>query len=68
MVTDVSSGPVFLKQKEEDWWGQPGGIVLELVHFALMAQGLQVRISGMDTHTVHQVTLWWHPTYKIEED
>ena len=22
----------------------------------------------MDLHTAHQTMLWWHPTYRIEED
>ena len=32
------------------------------------AWGSQVRVPGMDLHTVEQAMLLWHPTYKIEED
>ena len=34
----------------------------------LAAWGLPVWILGVDLHTTHQAMLWWHPTYKIEED
>ena len=33
-----------------------------------MDWGLWVWIQGADLHTTHQAMLWWHPTYKIEED
>ena len=45
-------------------WGWPGGIVVEFVCSALMAQGLQVQISVMDLLTAHQAMLWQHPTYR----
>ena len=48
-----------------DW---PGGIVVKFVHPALAAWDSWVQISGADLHNSHQVTLWEHPTYKIEED
>ena len=34
----------------------------------LVQPGQPVRILGVDLHTAHQAMLWWHPTYKIEED
>ena len=39
---------------EEDYWGQPRGIVVKFMQSALTAQGLQVQIP--DLHTVHQAT------------
>ena len=48
--------------------GQPGGAVVKFVHSASVAQGLWVQITGADLHTTCQAMLWWHPTYKIEED
>ena len=43
-------------------------LVAKFVHSALAAQGSLVQILGADLHTAHQAMLWWHPTYKIEED
>ena len=48
-----------------DW---PGGVVVKFACFALVAQGLQVQILGMDLLIAHQGMLWQHPTYKIEEE
>ena len=48
--------------------GWPGGIVAKLTHSASAAQDLWVRIPGADLHTAPEATLWWRPTYKIEED
>ena len=50
------------------YWGQPSVIVVKFMCSASTARGFQVWILGMDLHTAHQATLWWHPTYKIEED
>ena len=33
-----------------------------------VARGSWVWIPGVDLHTFHQAVLWWHPTYKVEED
>ena len=49
-------------------WGWPGGVVVNFVCPASAALGSQVQILGVDLHTAHQAMLWWHPTYKIEED
>ena len=38
--------------------------MLKSAHSALVAQGLQVQIPGMDLHTAHEAMLWRHPTYK----
>ena len=48
--------------------GQPSGIVVKFTRSTSVAQDLQVRILGTDLHTTHQAMLWWHPTYKIEEN
>ena len=48
--------------------GQPSGIVVKFMCLASAAQGSGVQILGADMHTAHQAMLWWHPTYKIEED
>ena len=48
--------------------GQPSGVMVEFTCSAWAAQGLQVQIPGADLCTAHQAMLWWHPTYKIEED
>ena len=47
---------------------RPGGTVVKFVHSSSVAQSSQVPILGVDLHTAHQAMLWWHPTYKIEED
>ena len=52
-----------------EWERWPGGVVVKFVYPALAAAwGLQVWIPGTDIHTAHQAMLWWHLTYKIEED
>ena len=56
---------LFDKMQDRGW---PGGIVVKLVCSTSVAQGLQVQILGMDLCTTHQAMLWWHPTYKAEED
>ena len=43
-------------------WGLPSGVVVKFTLSALAAQGLWVQLLGMDLHTTHQATLWWHPT------
>ena len=48
--------------------GQPGGVVVNFAHSALVAWGSWVWILDVDLHTVHQATLWQCPTCKIEED
>ena len=48
--------------------GRPGGIVVKSTHSASVAQGSWLRILGTDLYTAHHAVLWWHPTYKIEED
>ena len=48
--------------------GQPHGVVVKFICSALVAGSSQVRIPDVDLHTTHQAMLWWHPTYKIEED
>ena len=40
---------------------------LSSVYSALAAQVLGFG-SWVQTYTTHQAMLWWHPTYKIEED
>lgn len=42
--------------------------MVKFAHSASVARGSQVWILGADLHTAHQVKLWWHPAYKIEED
>ena len=49
-------------------WGRSGGVVVKLAIFALVAQGLQVWILGVDVHTAHQAILWQHPTQKNQKD
>ena len=55
---------------KEIWFlgGQPSGLVVKFVHSALGTQGSRVWIPGMDLRTTYQALLWWHPTYKIDED
>ena len=48
--------------------GSLGGVLVKFVHSASAAWGLWLQIPGMDLHTTHQATLWWCPTYKIEEN
>ena len=48
--------------------GRRGGIVVKFGCSASAAWSLQVRILGVALHTTLQAMLWWHPTYKIEED
>ena len=48
--------------------GWPGVVVVMFAHSASAAQGLWARIPGVDLHTAHQVMLWQHSMYKIEED
>ena len=48
--------------------GWPTGIVVKFMCSASVAQGSCVQILGADLHTTHQVMLWQHPIYKIEED
>ena len=55
-------------QELHDGPSQASDVVVKFAHFALVFWGLQVRILGMDLHTVHQAMLRWHPTYKVEED
>ena len=58
----------FKKQKQKSYRGHPGGVVVKFAHSTSAAQGSWVQIPGMNLHTTNQVILWWHPTYKIEED
>ena len=48
--------------------GWPNGIVVKFAHSASAAWGSPVQIPDADIHTLHQATLWQHPTYKIEDD
>ena len=48
--------------------GWPGGVVVKFVHSTLVAQSSRVWIPSEDLHATYQATLWWCPTYKIEED
>ena len=57
---------ILLKKKKSRGW--PSGVVVKFVHSASVARGLWVQILGVDINTSHQVMLWQHPTYKIEED
>ena len=50
--------------KEKIYWGWFGDVAVKFVCSASAAQGSQVRILGTDLCTVHQATLWWHPTCK----
>ena len=49
-------------------WGWPGGVVVKFACSALAVWLLRVQIRGVDLCTAHQARLWWHATYKIEED
>ena len=49
-------------------WGWPSGIVVKFAHSASAAQGSWVWIPSADLHSALQAMLWWHPTYKIQED
>ena len=42
--------------------------MVKFVRSASTAQGSPVWIPGTDLHTAYQAMLWWHPTYKVEED
>ena len=42
--------------------------MVKFVCFTSAAWGSQVWIPGEDARTTHQTMLWWHPTYKIEEN
>ena len=55
-----------LKNKKEG--GQPSGVAVRITSSALAAQILPVQIPGADLRTAYQSILWWHPTYKVEED
>ena len=48
--------------------GWPCGVVVKFSHSTSVAEGSWVCILGMDLHTTHQAMLWWHHTYKKEED
>ena len=48
--------------------GPPDGVVVTFTCSTLVAWGAQIWILGVDLHSAHQAVLWWHPTYKIEED
>ena len=54
-------------QLETLFRGQPGGVVVKFMHSASAAQGLLVKIPGMDLHTSHQAKLWRHLTYRVED-
>ena len=47
---------------------QPHGRVVKFARSALAAQGSWVQILGMDPQTAHQDMLWWHPTWKNQND
>ena len=47
---------------------RPSGIVGKFTCSTSAAQGSWVQTPGMDLYTAHQAMLWWHPTYKMEED
>ena len=42
--------------------------VVKFTCSTLAAQDWGVQILGVDMHNAHQAMLWWHPTYKTEED
>ena len=44
--------------------GQAGGIVIEFVYSALVAQDSPVGILGADLYIAGQAMLWQDPTYK----
>ena len=54
--------------KVRNFRGWPRGVMVKFIHSTLVALGSQVRILGVDLHTAYQAMLWWHPTYKIQED
>ena len=43
-------------------------MVVKFTGSVLVAGGSWVWILGMNLYTAHQAMLWWHPTYKIEEE
>ena len=49
------------------FWVQPHGVVVKFSTFQFGGPGSWVRIPGTDIHHL-SVTLWWWPTYKVEED
>ena len=49
-------------------FGAASGVAVKFAHSVSVAGGSKVWIPGMDLHTAHQAMLWWHPTYKVEED
>ena len=53
-----------LKVQERD---RPSGIVVGFGTLHFGGSGLQVRSQAW-TYTTRQDMLWWHPTYKMEED
>ena len=55
-------------EKAGNFGGQPGGVGVKSTSSTLVAQGSRVWILGVDLHTTHQAMVWWHPTYKTEED
>ena len=57
---------LFLKRSFKRSW--PGGTAVKFALSALAARGLLVQILGVDLHTAYQAMLWWHSTYKGEED
>ena len=56
------------QKKKGNMTGQPSGVVVKFTCFALAALVSWPWIPDEDPHTAHQTMLWWHPTYKIEED
>ena len=47
---------------------RPRGQVVKLTGSTSAAQGSLVWILSSDLCTAHQAMLWWHPTYKNQND
>ena len=48
--------------------GQASGTVVGFVCSASAVWGSLVQFPGADLCTACKAMLWWHPTYKVEED
>ena len=53
---------------EEEPWGRPSGTAVKCAYSASVAQGLPVRISGVDMAPLGTPCCGRRPTYKVEED
>ena len=50
------------------WRGRPGGATVKCARSALVAQGSQVQILGVDMAPLGKLCCGRRPAYKIEED